>query len=513
MALPVIKAKTYNYGSYANPRQVRFKQEFGASLGETFGKAVEQVAGAKVKKQKLDEEFNKGVENYTVTANMEAYKLMGDKARLDDSFRKEIATAIDDLAPARGDTVEQKIEKARGLEDLLTNLRGMASIEKSEIDYDSPSIASGSKADAINGKIASEGYYEGKYNSETKQMEIYIPEVQPYQPGMKFPTVGKKRIDVPTFAERISNLDVTYDPRADLAGLDINSKTVSSLYDQRKKEYNGFTSEDLQPDGSKDIYFDKALIKNKFLEDGSEMGMYIDAVIDKKGRTIWEDTLNKGVFDKNNPEHITQVKDKLADDIANEYSKYKIGSIAAPKIQTVNLSEGDIRRSKALNTAKNFEKQLKDNLISYNNSVGTDEPDILPLQGLFRSKSHNKLGVINEVVEGDADNPNNFTFVFDKKDSQGNFKTRTVDFTDKNEFDNFISEIGFVDSATYNQEVIDYIKSIPALFGLSEKEKGIKAIRDAEGEITPETLDIKTNLVQDKLLQANRGFRQRQLRD
>ena len=512
MALPVIKAKTYNYGSYANPQQVRFKQEFGASLGETVGKAVEQVADAKVKKQKLDEEFNKGVEKYTVTANMQAYKLMGDKARLDDSFRKEIATAIDDLAPARGDTVEQKIEKARGLEDLFTNLRGMASIEKSEIDYDSTSIASGSKADAINGKIASEGYYEGKYNSETKQMEIYIPEVQPYQPGMKFPTVGKKRIDVPTFAERISNLDVKYDPRADLAGLDINSKTVASLYDQRKKEYSGFTSEDLQPDGSKDIYFDKALIKNKFLEDGSEMGMYIDSVVDKKGKTIWEDTLNKGIFDKNNPEHITQVKDKLADDIANKYSKYRIGSIAAPKAQTNILTDGGDNSSLI---AENFLNKYLDGIKLYNNSLGKEEVDIMPLRGVFRLKNHNRLGLITDVIsprelEESEDGDNIITFEFRKNDK---IYQEKVDLTDKNEFDNFISEIGFVDSATANQKVIDAIKAQPSIFALSEKEKSIKAIQEAGGEITPETLDIKTDLVQDKLLQTNKDFRQRQLRD
>ena len=512
MALPVIKAKTYNYGSYANPQQVRFKQEFGASLGETVGKAVEQVADAKVKKQKLDEEFNKGVEKYTVTANMQAYKLMGDKARLDDSFRKEIATAIDDLAPARGDTVEQKIEKARGLEDLLTNLRGMSNIEKSEVDYDSPAIASGSKADAINGKIASEGYYEGKYNSETKQMEIYIPEVQPYQPGMKFPTVGKKRIDVPTFAERISNLDVTYDPRADLAGLDINSKTVASLYDQRKKEYSGFTSEDLQPDGSKDIYFDKALIKNKFLEDGSEMGMYIDSVVDKKGKTIWEDTLNKGIFDKNNPEHITQVKDKLADDIANKYSKYRIGSIAAPKAQTNILTDGGDNSSLI---AENFLNKYLDGIKLYNNSLGKEEVDIMPLRGVFRLKNHNRLGLITDVIsprelEESEDGDNIITFEFRKNDK---IYQEKVDLTDKNEFDNFISEIGFVDSATANQKVIDAIKAQPSIFALSEKEKSIKAIQEAGGEITPETLDIKTDLVQDKLLQTNKDFRQRQLRD
>ena len=219
MALPVIKAKSYNYGSYANPQQVRFRKGIGAQIGEEFGaglvEGMQEKRAEKKRQKKEDERFDKNVENFNVKANTQAYRIMGDKARLDDNFRKEIAVAIDDLSPAKGDTVEQKIEKARGLEDLFTNLRGMSNIEKSEVDYDSPAIASGSKADAINGKMASEGYYEGRYNSETKQMEIYIPEVQPYQPGVKSPVVSKKRIDVPTFAERISSLDVTYDPRAD----------------------------------------------------------------------------------------------------------------------------------------------------------------------------------------------------------------------------------------------------------------------------------------------------------
>ena len=445
MALPIIKAKSYNYGSYANPQQVKFRAGIGAQIGEQFGaglaQGMQEKRAEKKRQKKEDERFDKNVENFNVKANMQAYRIMGDKARLDDNFRKEIAIAIDDLSPARGDTVEQKIEKARGLEDLFTNLRGMSNIEKSEVDYDSPAIASGSKADAINGKIASEGYYEGKYNSETKQMEIYIPEVQPYQPGVKFPVVSKKRIDVPTFAERISSLDVTYDPRADLAELDINSKTVASLYNQRKKEYSGFTSEDLQQDGSKDIYFDKALIKNKFLEDGSEMGMYIDSVVDKKGRTIWEDTLNKGVFDKNNPEHIAEVKDKLADDIANEYSKYRVGSIK-PVVKDVNLTSAQRNQQEIQNDADYFANQLSSSLTNYDKSN-----DITALQDFFKGKNYDGKEIIGFTM-----GPQQGKYVIGLEYKSGQTAvdtTQEIDLSNKVEFDNLIDQM-FPGTSNYN---------------------------------------------------------------
>ena len=445
MALPVIKAKSYNYGSYANPQQVRFRKGIGAQIGDEFGaglvEGMQEKRAEKKRQKKEDERFDKNVENFNVKANMQAYRIMGDKARLDDNFRKEIAVAIDDLSPAKGDTVEQKIEKARGLEDLFTNLRGMSNIEKSEVDYDSPAIASGSKADAINGKMASEGYYEGRYNSETKQMEIYIPEVQPYQPGLKFPVVSKKRIDVPTFAERISSLDVTYDPRADLAGLDINSKTVASLYNQRKKEYSGFTSEDLQPDGSKDIYFDKALIKNKFLEDGSEMGMYIDSVVDKKGRTIWEDTLNKGVFDKNNPEHIAQVKDKLADDIANEYSKYRVGSIK-PVVKDANLTSAQRNQQEIKDDADYFANQLSSSLINYDKSN-----DITALQDFFKGKNYDGKEIIGFTM-----GPQQGKYVIGLEYKSGQTAvdtTQEIDLSNKVEFDNLIDQM-FPGTSNYN---------------------------------------------------------------
>ena len=76
MSLPVIKAKTYNYGSYANPQQVRFKQEFGASLGETVGKAVERVAEAKAQDVLEEKNFNKNADTWQVTATTQLNKFL-----------------------------------------------------------------------------------------------------------------------------------------------------------------------------------------------------------------------------------------------------------------------------------------------------------------------------------------------------------------------------------------------------------------------------------------------------
>jgi hypothetical protein len=163
-------------------------------------------------------------------------------------------------------------------------------------------------------------------------------------------------------------------------------------------------------------------------------------------------------------------------------------SVAAPKKQTGSGSGTD---ASAVNEAQNFLDQYIKGIKSYNKSVQAreEEPDILPLQGLFRLKNHNRLGLITKVIPGPPENPNLFTFEFKGKDPE------TVDFTDKNEFDNFISEIGFVDSATANQKVINEIKKLPPIFGLSEEQENIniiKGIADATGE---ETIDAKIDQI------------------
>ena len=349
-------------------------------------------------------------------------------------------------------------------------------------------------------------------------MEFSILEVDPYS-GSKFPSMSMKRIDPTSFLEKVSNLNTKYDSLELTDKLQLNDitkapKILQNLYNNKKEQFAPLTREVVQPDGSKDVYFDQSLVKNYLNSEdpNSQMSKFINGAVEVKGQTIWEDTLGKKDFDKNNPEHIAEVKDVVAGDIAKKYSEYKIGSIAAPKAQTNILTDGSDNSSLI---AENFLNKYLDGIKLYNNSLGKEEVDIMPLRGVFRLKNHNRLGLITDVIsprelEESEDNDNIITFEFRKNDK---IYQEKVDLTDKNEFDNFISEIGFVDSATANQKVIDAIKAQPSIFALSEKEKSIKAIQEAGGEITPETLDIKTDLVQDKLLQTNKDFRQRQLRD
>lgn len=185
-------------------------------------------------------------------------------------------------------------------------------------------------------------------------------------------------------------------------------------------------------------------------------------------------------------------------------------SVAAPKKQTGSGS-GSGTDASAINEAQNFLDQYIKGIKAFNKSVdaGDEEVDILPLQGVFRLKNHNRLGLITKVIPGPPETPNVFTFEFKGKEPE------TVDFTDKNEFDNFISEIGFVDSATANQKVINEIKKFQSIFDLSERDKAIKALNEARDEISLENTDLKINLIEDNLAgpNKNKDFRQKKLKD
>ena len=62
MALQIIKAKSYNYGSYANPKQVKFRAGIGTQIGQQFGAGLAQgmqEKRAEKKEQKRLEGLNK----------------------------------------------------------------------------------------------------------------------------------------------------------------------------------------------------------------------------------------------------------------------------------------------------------------------------------------------------------------------------------------------------------------------------------------------------------------------
>ena len=457
MSLPVIKAKTYNYGSYANPQQVRFKQEFGASLGETVGKAVERVAQAKAQDMLEEKNFNKNTDAWQVAATTDLNRLLPENAT--EEARKEIAKAVDDLRPERGDTVDDKIKKQLALEGMLTDLRLMKKTEELEIDSTSSNIASSSKADAINGEMASNGRYIPKWNKENMELEFIIPELKPYS-GSTIPNISLQRIDPTTFVEKISNLNQTYDPELIANELKLNDpiktpKFLKALYINKKEEFSPLTRKVVQTDGSTDIYFDKALVKDYFLKTGSEMGKYIQSVVDKQGQTIWEDTLGKKGFDKNNPEHINEIKDVVAGDIANKYGQYIIGSITKTVQAPTTLTSTEVTQLGIQEDSKDFQNQLLSSLASYDKTN-----DITALQDFFKGKTYDGKEIIGFTMGPELYSRDRYVIGLEYKSGQkGIDKTPNIDLSNKVEFDNLIDQL-FPGVGNYNTGMRRAIKNM-----------------------------------------------------
>ena len=332
MALPIIKAKSYNYGSYANPQQVKFRKGIGAQIGDEFGaglvKGMQEKRAEKKREEREIKKFNENVDEWGVKAKVSGLKELGPDAT--EKSRKQLSLAIDALRPERGDTVDDKVKKELALEKLFTDIRVMKKTQELDFDAKGKNLASSSQADFINGANAADGLYDMNFNKETLEMEFSIPEVDPYS-GSKFPSISMKRIDPTSFLDKVSNLNTKYDSLELTDKLQLNDvtkapKILKSLYENKKQQYSPLTKSIIQEDGSTDVYFDQSLVKDYLNSEdpNSQMGKFINGAVEVKGQTIWEDTLGKKGFDKNNPEHIAEVKDIVASDIAEKYSEYKL---------------------------------------------------------------------------------------------------------------------------------------------------------------------------------------------
>ena len=173
MALPVIKAKSYNYGSYANPQQVKFRKGIGAQIGDEFGaglvKGMQEKRAEKKREEREIKKFNENVDEWGVKAKVSGLKELGPDAT--EKSRKQLSLAIDALRPERGDTVDDKVKKELALEKLFTDIRVMKKTQELDFDAKGKNLASSSQADFINGANAADGLYDMNFNKETLEME------------------------------------------------------------------------------------------------------------------------------------------------------------------------------------------------------------------------------------------------------------------------------------------------------------------------------------------------------
>jgi len=381
MALPVIKAKTYNYGSYANPQQVRFKQEFGASLGETVGKAVGQVAGAFIKKQKLDKlkeaqdtRDRLATENKFIEENAPSYyEVYGkENAYSFSEFMKDNITYDED-------SVDMKFQKKINRENLLNVGNLIDKLDNDGIDYtDKTMIANLSSVDLQNiydKNAIKNGALIVRTDKSTNppSMKYFLPDYSPdysktfkidktKQPGQQF--VGQpteREVDIMSiFNHKLTpkyNDNVLTDEKYMLANED-SLKNLSLDYvkqDIRMSEDN--------INGR--IY--EVIDTEKLFEDPNiNFTPGINAIINDYGESIWVDTEDDeksfvGPY-TGSDEQKEKIRKKLTKDLKEKIGKFRLSSTkyTVPEGEESSSSSEDFynKVNKAVKTESGLKKLI-----------------------------------------------------------------------------------------------------------------------------------------------------------
>ena len=526
MSLPVIKAKTFDYGNYSRPQQIRYK-----SAAEGIAKGMQQgsqaiasaiLTSSSIKadairaKKKLDEELT--IHQDRILTNV-ASQLGADFASKNEDI---IAKMVDDYIVMPNDSREVRNEKILGFQNEFEKLKSISDYQNTEnpLQNDPDLIAGNSAVDYFAQGAIRNGYVELEYDEENKTIKTLIPRVN-FDGSKTLRGIGaaagisfdKEEVDVSDIISRKINLK--YDSVNDIRenGLELTPNQLQSLRASDLR-FNDAIKTSVGANGQIITSYDPVMLKTLLLnnENPTALNRNINKLVKDKAETIWEEKIrfagdkSLGDFDGSD-EQVDMIKEFVVDDLVNYYSRSAL-SIEKPKAQTNTPTDGGDNSSVI---AENFLNKYLDGIKLYNNSLGKEEIDIMPLRGVFRLKNHNRLGLITDVIsprelEESEDGDNIITFVFRKNDKTYQEK---VDLTDKNEFDNFISEIGFVDSASTNQKVIDFIKQNPTKF-TNPRAEAVKTMSDIEadmknydesGEFVPTEpyLDVKDRIIKDKL--------------
>jgi hypothetical protein len=111
MALPVIKATKFNYGAYAQPKQVKFKDpNLGIAAGiASVGKQVVQ----KIEENKLQEQKN----NITIAKNNSEYKYAA--TQIQNQFGDDVDKYVQGLVDRFADNEQFRVSNPDNLEQYL----------------------------------------------------------------------------------------------------------------------------------------------------------------------------------------------------------------------------------------------------------------------------------------------------------------------------------------------------------------------------------------------------------
>ena len=183
MSLPVIKAKTFDYGNYSRPQQIRYKsaaegiargmQQGSQAIASAILTSSSIKADAIKAKKKLDDELTVNQDRLLTQV---ASQLGADFAKKNEDI---IAKMVDDYIVMPNDSREVRNQKILGFQNEFEKLKSIADYQNIDnpLQNDSDLVAGNSSSDYFAQGAVRNGYVELEYDEENKTIKTLIPRV------------------------------------------------------------------------------------------------------------------------------------------------------------------------------------------------------------------------------------------------------------------------------------------------------------------------------------------------
>ena len=352
MALPVIKAKSYNYGSYSNPKQVRFRPGVGEQIGQQFGaglaQGMQQRRAEKKEQERLaalqqaqDAKDRLAAENKFIEENAQNYyEVYGKENSYSFSeFMKDNITYPDD-------TVDMKFNKKINRENLLNVGNAINTLENDGIDYTDPNILDAlSKEDYQNAadkhKIKN-GALIVRLDKSTNppKAKFFLPDYskafkidETKQPGEQFTGQPSEReIDIMSVfnykATPKYNSNILSDKKYGLTNED-NLKKLPLEYVKQEIKLSG--------DGVNGRLYEVLDADRLFDDPNINFAPGVNAVVNDYGKSIWVDKMGNSIGSYTGSEEQKKlIREVVEKDVKNKISNFRLSSTkyTVPKDET-----------------------------------------------------------------------------------------------------------------------------------------------------------------------------------
>lgn len=352
MALPVIKAKSYNYGSYSNPKQVRFRPGIGEQIGQQFGaglaQGMQQRRAEKKEQERLaslqemqDAKDRLAAENKFIEENAQNYyEVYGKENSYSfNEFMKDNITYPDD-------SVDMKFNKKINRENLLNVGNAINTLENDGIDYSDLNTLDGlSREDYQNAadkhKIKNGALIVRLDNSTNPpKAKFFLPDYskafkidETKQPGEQFTGQPSEReIDIMSVfnykATPKYNSNILSDKKYGLTNED-NLKKLPLEYVKQEIKLSG--------DGVNGRLYEVLDADRLFDDPNINFAPGVNAVVNDYGKSIWVDKMGNSIGSYTGSEKQKKlIREVVEKDVKNKISNFRLSSTkyTVPKDET-----------------------------------------------------------------------------------------------------------------------------------------------------------------------------------